>query len=250
MGARLSLMTCMALATFACEQQKSTPVSVAMPNTVATPEPIAQQPAPEPTDAPLVIPPLRPGESAPDDEPDYFDPTEVGSGAIVALIETCKDSAVKSEPTMIGQPAFLERYCACTADAVRKNKGKRELNPQTQMPSWAQLRTCADFAKATAPLSRGTPFATSAYDNSAAVATLYFGCRRRSSEEKRRDDTLYCSCYVDAMRSHKRAPVVTADEAATCEQFAAYTDRTEHLLTPRQFAALAAAMRRRDAGAQ
>jgi hypothetical protein len=216
----------------------STSGSTATPSTATTDS--TARPSTQPA-----IPPLLPGESPPRDTPDYFDSAELDSGAIVTAIESCRQGATNTDPALAQQTALLENYCQCTVDAMRKNKGKAELDPTKHVPTWAQLQRCAGFAKSLPGPDARTPFGISSYDGSAVVANLYFGCERREGTQARtvRNRIAYCSCYVDAMRSHKERPIVTPQEIALCERLATHAEQSRQHLTHRQFAALADAMR-------
>jgi hypothetical protein len=203
---------------------------------VATPAPSSQLAA-------TGIPPLEDGEIPPADGPDYFDEAQMSSGGILAALESCIDSAIKTDPTLAAKPTLLEAYCACTVDAMRKNKGRSSLDITKLAPTWPQLERCGQFGKESAASFAGpTPFEKSAYDNSETLGKLVRGCEKRKADEGAnvRWRINYCPCYVDAIRSHKDRPVITPQEQKVCSSIASYVESTRHHLTRRQFLHLAA----------
>jgi hypothetical protein len=154
------------------------------------------------------------------DEPNLFEPGELATGAISVLIHSCMESSEASMPSWL--PVTRARYCSCVADAARVEYRRSPIEP---MPTWTQLRTCANWAVESYSFDGRTPFNPSEL-NSWTIFRLDQSCWAQNNLEARAE-VAYCGCWVDALRSHGERPMVTPQEEAYChaaaEQFVTYS---------------------------
>ena len=251
------LFVVLAFSCLGCNRSEPRPDQVTPPaaRTQPTAQPSMESKVPSASPAGSFETPSRaPDEVAPNDEPDYFAPKEMCSGGVLTGIESCKAAAIRTQASLSQRSVFLESYCACSIDAMRMNKGSASFDPKHHVPTWAQLEKCGTFAKSLEdqnllvpavgenserPHTAQTPFNRSVF-HSENVAILVRGCEHRAAEKGMSvgHRIIYCSCWADAMRSHKDRPLVTPDEEWLCQRVADYREATHQHMTVRQFQAL------------
>lgn len=64
-----------------------------------------------------VVPARRPNDAPPSDKPNYFEPKEITSGAVVLYYSACKVEVLKNHPESDAELA--KRYCRCVAEFSR-----------------------------------------------------------------------------------------------------------------------------------
>jgi hypothetical protein len=183
------------------------------------------------------VPALLSGEVPPLEQPNYFAPQGLSSGAILAAIESCEDPTA-SEPNP-ARRALKGRFCGCAIDAALKNKGVAPFEPKRHAASYEQLKRCAQFSHTPNLGETASPFGDSLRHNSLAIADMGSRCESgRTSYDGFEHAMIYCSCIVDALVVDAERPVITPDEKADCEQVATYRIAAGSHMTLRQFAVI------------
>ena len=174
-------------------------------------EPIATRSA-----APMPMPTPKPKV----DQPNPFQPEELSSAGVVAAAEGCEQAATESDPGL-RSAQWLARYCACSVDALRKNKGKAALDLERHTPTWNQLARCKPHAMQLAHPDGRSPFNQSRF-NTVYVTQLVRGCENRMATQGKgvAFRIRYCGCYVDALRAQGERPYVSPEATAKCEALA------------------------------
>lgn len=184
------------------------------------------------------FPALLNGEEPPRDTPNYFEPKKMSAGAIAASVQTCLATSVKSEPLLAYQPDVLRKYCGCSADAMRKNKGRGEqFIPEKHSVTIKQAKVCSRFAIYSKATSGKSPFSASDYENSLAVEKTVLGCERTKKGEGYTTGSAihFCACQIDAMRSHYPRIVFNPEEQVLCKRLTEYFEKYRSHMTHRQF---------------
>jgi hypothetical protein len=171
------------------------------------------------------VPPLLPGEVPPTDLPNYFDPRELGTGALVAFsgcIDTFEEQLPNASADAVGA------ICSCLTDATRRQVRAG----QSAIWTDAQSKTC--FESGTNP-DAPSPFAAGLTPSTARIAAAYATCLDVVPKES---PVMYqvriCACVADAVPKDYGKPAFS-DDWRVCDIAARYAVSTGQNVTRRQF---------------
>ena len=185
------------------------------------------------------IPPLLPGEKPPSDPPNYFEPTELSSGAVLLELITCRQRMGRILPPLASDAganpqavrANLPTFCECLAFALLDNHRKAAGADVNPVATESQTMECAKSVQGT----KAKPaFVDSGRISPHAVEETDAQCTRVTAGTEEFVSS-YCTCYDDLALSARGKAGVTESDRKRCEVAARYWIATQQHLTPRQF---------------